>query len=121
MIHAGVGQSADSSSEKAVAQAFAAAFAHAGITRSDLAFVVFTADHMRDQELFRNAVSRAAGTARIIGSSAAGILTGAGEVEGSHGVAVLFLASDRLRADAFFVESLRGRDDEAAGEITRIR
>ena len=76
---------------------------------------------MRDQELFRNAVSRAAGTARIIGSSAAGILTGAGEVEGSHGVAVLVLASDRLRADAFLVESLRGRDDEAAGEITKIR
>ena len=121
MIHAGVGQSADSSSEKAVAQAFAAAFAHAGVTRADLAFVVFTAEHMRDQELFRNAVSRAAGTARIIGSSAAGILTGAGEVEGSHGVAVLVLASDRLRADAFLVESLRGRDDEAAGEITKIR
>jgi small ligand-binding sensory domain FIST len=121
MIQAGVGQSADSSSEKAVAQAFAAAFAHAGITRADLAFVVFTAEHMRDQELFRNAVSRAAGTARIIGSSAAGILTGAGEVEGSHGVAVLVLASDRLRADAFLVESLRGRDDEAAGEITKIR
>lgn len=120
MIHAGVGHSADSSTEKAVGQAFAAALTHAGVTRADLAFVVFTAEHIRDQEKLRNAVTRAAGTARVVGSSAAGILTGEGELEGSHGVAVLVLSSDRLQADAFLFESLRGRDDQVAAEIAKI-
>jgi small ligand-binding sensory domain FIST len=120
MIHVGVGHSTQSSTQTAVEQAFAAAYANAGLTQADLALVIFTADHMRDQEKLRDAVTRAAGTARVVGSSAAGILTGEGEVEGSHGVAVLALASDRLQADAFLCESLRGRDDEVAAEITRI-
>jgi small ligand-binding sensory domain FIST len=120
MIHAGVGHSADSSTENAVGQAFAAALTHAGVTRADLAFVVFTAEHICDQEKLRNAVTRAAGTARVVGSSAAGILTGEGELEGSHGVAVLVLSSDRLQADAFLFESLRGRDDQVAAEIAKI-
>jgi small ligand-binding sensory domain FIST len=119
MIHAGVGHSADSSTEKAVAQAFAAAFTHAGLTRADLALVVFTAEHMRDQEKLRNAVARAAGTSRLVGTSASGILTGEGEVEGSHGVAVLVLSSDQLQADPFLFESLRGRDDQVAAEIAK--
>src|SRR5918995_3325310 len=120
MIHVGVGHSADSSTKKAVEQAFASAFAHAGVIRADLAFVVFTAEHIRDQEKLPNAVTRAAGTARVVGSSAAGILTGEGELEGSHAVAVLVLSSDRLQADAFLFESLRGRDDQVAAEIARI-
>ena len=120
MIHAGVGHSADSSTEKAVEQAFAAALTHAGVTRADLAFVVFTAEHIRDQEKLRNAVTRAAGSSRVVGTSAAGILTGEGEVEGSHGVAVLVLSSDRLQADTFIFESLRGRDDQVAAEIAKI-
>jgi small ligand-binding sensory domain FIST len=121
MIHAGVGQSADPSTEKAVEQAFAAAFLQAGVSQADFALVVFTAEHLRDQEKLGDAVRRAAGTPSIIGSSAAGILTADSEVEGSHGVAVLVVSSDRLQADAFICESLRGRDDSVAAEITKIR
>jgi small ligand-binding sensory domain FIST len=119
MIHAGVGHSADSSTEKAVEQAFAAAFTRAGVTRADLAFVVFTAEHMRNQDKLRNAVARAAGTARVVGASAAGVLTGEGEVEGSAGLAVLVLSSDGIVAETFLVESLRGRDDQVAAEIAK--
>ena len=121
MIHVGVGHSGDLSTEKAVEQAFTAAFKHAGISRADLAFVVFTAEHVRDRQKLRNALSRAAGTAAVVGSSAAGILTGDDEVEGSQGFAVLVLSSDRLQADPFLFEALRGRDDKVAAEIAKSR
>jgi small ligand-binding sensory domain FIST len=120
MIHAGAGQSTDLSTEKAVEEAFAAAFLQAGVSQADLALVVFTAEHSRDQGKLRNAVTRAAGRARVVGSSAAGILTGVTEVEGSHGFAVLVLSSERLQAEAFIFESLRGRDDEVGAEIAKI-
>ena len=120
MIRAGVGQSTESSTEKAVEQAFAAALAQAEITQADMALIVFTAEHMRDQERLRNAVSHASDHAVVVGSSAAGILTGNGEIEGSHGLAVLTLASDQLQAEAFLFESLRGHDEEAGIKIAQL-
>lgn len=120
MILAGVGQSTEASTEKAVEQAFAAALAHAEIRQADMALIVLTAEHMRDQERLRNAVSHAANHAVVVGSSAAGILTGEGEVEGSHGIAVLALASDQLQANAFLFEPLRGHDAEAGARIAKL-
>lgn len=120
MIRAGVGQSTEASTEKAVDQAFAAALAHAEIRQADMALIVLTAEHMRDQERLRNAVSHAANHAVVVGSSAAGILTGEGEVEGSHGIAVLALASDQLQANAFLFEPLRGHDAEAGARIAKL-
>jgi small ligand-binding sensory domain FIST len=120
MIRAGVGRSTEASTEKAVDQAFAAAFAQAGIRQADMAVIVFTAEHMRDQEKLRNAVSHASNQAVAVGSSAAGILTAEGEVEGSHGVAVLAVASDQLKANAFLFESLRGHDAEAGAKIAKL-
>lgn len=120
MILAGVGQSTEASTEKAVDQAFAAALAHAEIRQADMALIVLTAEHMRDQERLRNAVSHAANHAVVVGSSAAGILTGEGEVEGSHGIAVLALASDQLQANAFLFEPLRGHDAEAGARIAKL-
>ena len=120
MIRAGVGQSTEAFTEKAVEQAFAAALAQAEIRQADMALVVSTAEHMRDQERLRNAVSHAANHAVVVGSSAAGILTGEGEVEGSHGIAVLALASDQLQANAFLFEPLRGHDAEAGARIAKL-
>jgi small ligand-binding sensory domain FIST len=120
MIRAGVGCSTEASTEKAVGQAFAAALAQAGIKQADMALIVFTAEHMRDQEILRNAVSHASNQAIVVGSSAAGILTGEGEVEGSQGIAVLALASDQLQANPFFFESLRGHDAEAGAKIAKL-
>ena len=120
MIRAGVGQSTEASTEKAVEQAFAAARAQAGVSQADWALVVFTAEHMRDQERLRNAVSHACNQAVLVGSSAAGILTGDGEVEGSRGIAVLAVASDQLQANAFLFESRRGHDAEAGARIAKL-
>ncbi|MEX0803646.1 MAG: FIST N-terminal domain-containing protein [Candidatus Binatia bacterium] len=120
MIHAGVGQSAEPSTEKAVEQAFAGAFARAGVSRADWAVVFFTAEHLRDRERLSSALRRAAGTDRVVGCSAAGVLTGAAEVEGSHGLAALVVAADRLQADPFLFKPLRGRDAEVAGQIAKM-
>jgi small ligand-binding sensory domain FIST len=120
MIRAGVGQSTEASTEKAVEQAFAAALAQAGIGQADMALIVFTAEHMRDRERLRNAVSHASNHSVVVGSSAAGILSAEGEVEGSHGIAVLALASDQLQANAFLFEPLRGHDAEAGAKIAKL-
>jgi small ligand-binding sensory domain FIST len=120
MIGAGVGRSTEASTEKAVDQAFAAALAQAEIRQADMALIVFTAEHMRDQERLRNAVSHASNHAVVVGSSAAGILTGEGEVEGSHGIAVLALASDQLQTKAFLFEPLRGHDAEAGARVAKL-
>jgi small ligand-binding sensory domain FIST len=120
MIRAGVGRSTEASTEKAVEEAFAGAFAQAGVSEADWALVVFTAEHMRDQEKLRNAVSHACNPAVVVGSSAAGILTGEGEVEGSEGIAVLAVATDQLQANAFLFESLRGHDAEAGTKIANL-
>jgi small ligand-binding sensory domain FIST len=120
MIRAGVGRSTEASTEKAVEEAFAAALAQAEIRQADMALIVFTAEHMRDQERLRNAVSHASNHAVVVGSSAAGILTGEGEVEGSHGIAVLALASDQLQTKAFLFEPLRGHDAEAGARVAKL-
>jgi len=120
MIRAGVGQSNDSSTEKAVEQAFARAFTEAGVSRADWALVFFTAEHLRDRQRLASALQGAARTDRIIGCSAAGILTGQGEVEGSSGLAVMLGVSDALKAEPFLFEPLRGYDAEVGSEIAQI-
>ncbi len=65
-------------------------------------------------------MSHASNQAVVLGPSAAGIVTGEGEVEGSHGIAVLALASDELQANAFLFESLRGHDAEAGAKIAKL-
>jgi len=119
MIHAGAGQSSHAATERAVEQAVSAAMAQAGITRADAAFVFFTVDHATNRQQLVDALRRTTGTDRIIGSSAAGILTQEGEVEGSQGLAVLVFSSDHIDSHPFLFKPLRERDEEIGAEIAR--
>jgi small ligand-binding sensory domain FIST len=119
MIRAGAGQSSHHTTAQAAAEAARQAMAQAGIRRADAALVFFTADHAKFQQELIEPLCRVTGTDQIAGASAAGILTGAGEVEGSHGVAVLVLASDQMQARPFLFEPLRERDRDIGGEIAR--
>jgi small ligand-binding sensory domain FIST len=119
MIRAGVGQSSSHSSEQAIEQAASAAMAQAGITRADTALVFFTVEHAMSRRQLVETLCRTTGTDRIVGSSAAGILTPAGEVEGSQGVAVLVLSSDQIQTSPFLFKPLRERDEEMGVEIAR--
>jgi small ligand-binding sensory domain FIST len=119
MIRAGAGQSSHHSTAQAAEDAARQAMAQAGIRRADAALVFFTADHAKSQRELIEPLCRVVGTDRIAGASAAGILTPGGEVEGSHGVAVLVLASDQMQARPFLFEPLRERYREVGAEIAR--
>jgi small ligand-binding sensory domain FIST len=121
MIRAGTGQSSHHSTAQAAAEAAHQAMAQAGMAHADAALVFFTADHAKSPREWLEPLRRVTGTDRIAGASAAGILTGAGEVEGSHGLAVLVLASDQMAARPFVFQSLRERDREVGTEIARFK
>src|SRR3990172_6784487 len=119
MIRAGAGQSSHHSTAQAAEEATRQAMAQAGMAHADAALVFFTADHAKSQRELIEPLCRVTGTDQIAGASAAGILTGAGEVERSHGLAVLVLASDQMQARPFLFEPLRERDREVGAQIAR--
>jgi small ligand-binding sensory domain FIST len=120
MIRAGAGQSSHHSTALAAAEAAHQAMAQAGLAHADALLVFFTADHAKSPRELLEPLRRVTGTDQIAGASAAGILTGAGEVEGSHGLAVLVLASDQMATRPFVFQSLRERDREVGAEIARF-
>lgn len=110
MIRAGVGQSNIPVTAQAVSEAAAQAMTQAGISRADGGIVFFTADHAQHSRELVTSLARVIGTDCFTGASGAGVLTGAGEIEGEHGVAVMVFASDRFFARPFLFEPLRGNE-----------
>ncbi len=110
MIRAGVGQSNHASTTQAVGDAAGQAMAQAGIGRADGGIIFFTADHAAQSQELVATLARVIGTDCVSGSSGAGVLTGAGEIEGDHGVAVMVFATDRFFARPFLFEPLRGNE-----------
>jgi small ligand-binding sensory domain FIST len=119
MIRAGAGQSSSSSTEQAAEQAATAAMAQAGVPRADAVVVFFTVEHARHHQTLFSTLARMTGTDQIVGSSAAGILTGAGEVEGQQGLAVLVFSSNEIQSRPFLFQPLRERDAEVGAEIAQ--
>lgn len=110
MIRAGVGQSQQQATGRAVEEAGRQALARAGISRADLAMIFFTADHAGHACDLVSSLVSTVGTDCVVGSSGAGVLTGAGEIEGSSGVAVLVVASDEIIGRPFIFEPLKGNE-----------
>ena len=111
MIRAGAGQSSSPSTEQAAAQAAGAAMDQAGVSRADAAMVFFTAEHAANSQHLLSTLRRVTRSEKIVGSSGAGILTGAGEMEGAPGVAVLVFAADEIQSRPFLFQPLRERDE----------
>jgi small ligand-binding sensory domain FIST len=120
MIRAGVGQSSNASTERAAEQAAIEAMAQAGISRADAVVVFFTAEHASRSEPLLSTLARVTHSDRIVGSSGTGVLTGAGEIEGQNGMAVLVFASDQLQSRPFLFEPLREHDEEIGANIAQI-
>jgi len=120
MIRAGVGQSSSDSSVKAAEQAAAAAMQQAAISRADFAVAFLTVDHLPNYQRIVTALKHVCGTGQVVGSSGAGILTGEGETEGSHGLAVLVVSSDEIKGDPFLFQPVRGRDEEVGNQIASL-
>jgi small ligand-binding sensory domain FIST len=119
MIRAGAGQSSIAATDQAAEQAAAAAMSQAGISRADAVVVFFTADHAPNSRTLLSTVTRVTGSDRIVGSSGAGVLTSAGEIEGQHGIAVLVFSSGEIQAYPFLFQPLRERDEEVGGKIAQ--
>jgi small ligand-binding sensory domain FIST len=119
MIHAGAGQSSNASTERAAEQAAGAAMDQAGVSRADAAIVFFTAEHAANGQKLLSTLTRITRTENIVGSSGAGILTGAGEIEGAPGVAVLVFASDKIQSEPFLFQPLRERDEDVGAQIAQ--
>ncbi|HEY2988078.1 MAG TPA: FIST N-terminal domain-containing protein [Candidatus Binatia bacterium] len=119
MLRAGVGLSSNPSTERAAEEAAAQAMDRAGIAQADLALVFFTVDHLPSCRKLTAALRRIAGTNEIVGSSAAGVLTLDGEIEGSAGLAVMVLAADDVRACSFLHQPLRDREAEIGAALAR--
>lgn len=120
MIRAGVGQSSNPSTERAAEQAALEAMAQAGISQADTVVVFFTAEHAPHSQSLLSTLTRVTQSNRIVGSSGAGILTGAGEIEGRHGVAVLVFVEDQMRSRPFLFEPLREHDKDVGTKIGQM-
>lgn len=110
MIRAGVGQSQQRSTAAAVAEAAGQALQRAGVARADLAAVFFTADHAGHSRDLISGLSRAVDTDCVFGSSAVGVVTGEGEIEGSSGIAVLVVAGEEIIGRPFIFEPLKNNE-----------
>jgi small ligand-binding sensory domain FIST len=122
MLRAGVGQSTDVSTERAAEEAAKQAMAQARISRADVAVVFFTSEHAAHKRELIETLRRVVHTDQLVGSSAAGVLTAAGEVEGASALAVLVLSSsDNIDAEPFLFTSLRGREDQIGYAISRFK
>ena len=117
MLKVGVGQSTTRTTSRAIEEAASQAMARAGITQADLTLVFFTVDHVANSQDLTSTLRLITRTDQVVGCSAAGILTGEGEIEGEAGVAVLVLASDNVAARPFLFQPLRQREQEVAGDI----
>jgi small ligand-binding sensory domain FIST len=119
MIRAGAGQSSSASTEQAAEQAASAAMDQAGVSRADAAMVFFTVEHAANGQHLLSTLRRVTRSEKIVGSSGAGILTGAGEIEGAPGVAVLVFASDEIQSRPFLFQPLRERDEQVGAQIAQ--
>ena len=84
--------------------------AQAGISSAAGGVIFFTADHAGQSSELVATLARTIGTDCVTGASGAGVLTGAGEIEGDHGVAVLVFASEQFFSRPFLFEPLRGNE-----------
>ena len=121
MLRAGVGQSSEVSTDRAAEEAARQAMEQAGISRADIAVVFFTVEHAAHKRELTETLCRVARTGRIVGSSAAGILTACGEVEGTRSVAVLVLSSEDIQIDPFLFTALRGREEQIGYGIAQFK
>jgi small ligand-binding sensory domain FIST len=120
MIRAGVGQSTNALTVSATTEAVERALAQAGDSHADCAVVFFSVDHAAHERELVDTVRRLAGTDRVTGCSATGILTGDGEVEGSRALAVLTIQSDRLHCRPLLFHPLREREVDIGMELASV-
>ncbi len=119
MIKVGSGQSSNPSTSQAVEEAAGQAMSRAGLNQADLLLVFFTVDYLPNRKELTMGLRQISKTDQIVGCSGSGVLTEEGEIEGKPGLAVLALASDRIKTHPFLFQPLRDRDRQVGEEIAQ--
>ena len=119
MFQVGVGQSTRLDTAQAAAEAADQAIRRSGAKRADLTLLFATTDHAPQYEEMVRLVRDVTRARALVGCSGLGILTTAGEVEASPGVAVMVIGSDSLQMVPFLVRGLRVDPRETGREIGR--
>jgi small ligand-binding sensory domain FIST len=117
MIKVGVGYSVSETSEHAAREAATQAIERGNISKADWAVVFTTFPHRAGYREILKSVCRVTGTTNIAGCSGIGVLTNQGEVEGSPGVAVLAVSSDKMHATSFLANRTDDGGVKAGVEI----
>lgn len=116
MIRAGIGLSTDRRSTHAANEAAEMALASLDGATPDWCVVFATVEHGEHLPSLLSSLAQAAGTPYIAGCSAAGVIAAGREVEAGPALAMLAVASDRLRGTPFLFH-----DDGDEGLTAGIR
>lgn len=119
MIRGGVGYSTARNPRSAAAEATAAAFAQAGISRATGALCFATPAYGAAYPMILRTVASEAHTREVAGCSSMGVIAGETETESGHALAVLVFGGneDEIHATRFFVPTLRGRAAGVASDV----
>jgi small ligand-binding sensory domain FIST len=119
MIRGGVGYSNARNPRSAAAEATAAALAQAGIRRATGALCFATPAYGAAYPMILRTVASEAHTREVAGCSSMGVIAGETETESGHALAVMVFGGneDEIRANRFFVPTLRGRAAGVASEV----
>ena len=116
MLRAGVGLSIASDPATAADEAVAQALAQAGLRVADAAICFITSNHGASYRLIMRTVAERAQTAQVAGCSAGGVIASGREIESGNAISVLVVGGG-IKAQRIFVPGLKGRPEEAAGEV----
>lgn len=119
-MQVGVGYSGEQSAEVAATRATQAALERAAIRRADFAVVFATTNYRAEYTTLLATVREVSGAPSPVGCSGMAVLTSEGEFEGDHGVAVLLVASDALRARSFLVPAGASEASTPGATIRRL-
>jgi small ligand-binding sensory domain FIST len=119
MIAVGVGHSEDPRTAYAARAAADQAMAAAGVDRADLILVFATIPHAPTYPVMVEALRAATQAPHLIGCSALGVLTTAGEITGTPAIVVLALRSPDISFTPFLARDLNGRDEGVGQRIGR--
>ena len=109
MLRVGVGQSNSSSTPQAVQEAATTAMHQVGGS-ADVVLVFATIEHWQNEGDFLTKLRDITKTDRLVGCSGLGVLTGQAEVDSGPGLAVMALASDRIKTEPILYQPLRDQD-----------
>jgi small ligand-binding sensory domain FIST len=118
VIAAGSGLVTGKAAGEAARAAARAAMAASGLDRAEMALVFVTADAYREGAELLASIAEVTGATSILGCSGAGVLTQAGEADGTPGVAVMVLATEG--SPLFTPVLISGRDmldDDTGAEL----